>query len=404
MLKSFGYMINTVVVVLEARFLKNNGAYYGIGGHSYDFWKDYLQIFPKVVVAARVFKVDTLPNGVSRADGPGVSFMEFPGYVGPYRFLLSVIRVWKAAKILPYEGSAFVLRIPSTLSFFVWLILKKKSAPYCIELLGDAEEAASALLGLVPRLIKPFMVKFTKAQCAGAQVCSYCNRHSLKIKYPPSPGVATYIYTGIRLEKDAIRQPRAYHTPPDPLKIIYVASMAQYKGHSDLLEALAICRQMGRSCKLTLLGDGPERANLEDLADSLEIRQDINFLGRLPSGKAVCAQLDKADVFVSPSRTEGTPKAVIEAMARGLPVILSNIAGHMEFIADENSFEVRNPESLARKLIEISRDESRLSVMSRDSVTIAGKYTQDILGEQRRKCYLDLKLATQSYWQSPISA
>ncbi|GAB3976194.1 glycosyltransferase family 4 protein [Plantactinospora veratri] len=80
------------------------------------------------------------------------------------------------------------------------------------------------------------------------------------------------------------------------------------------------------------LGDGRYRPRLERLATDLGVRRQVHFTGTISAATEVRRQLDAADLFVMPSRTEGLPKALIEAMARGLPAVATSVGGIPELL------------------------------------------------------------------------
>ena len=80
------------------------------------------------------------------------------------------------------------------------------------------------------------------------------------------------------------------------------------------------------------MGDGRHRAELESLARTSGISAATKFLGELPNGEAIREQLDQATLMVLPSRTEGLPRVIIEAMARAVPCVASNVGGIPELL------------------------------------------------------------------------
>lgn len=100
------------------------------------------------------------------------------------------------------------------------------------------------------------------------------------------------------------------------------------KGYDVLLEALAaLAAAPGVGCHVLLIGEGPERARLHDQARRLGIEDRISFAGEMADPSRL---LEKMDVYVQPSRFEGTPNAVMEAMALGRPVVASAVDGIRE--------------------------------------------------------------------------
>ena len=118
--------------------------------------------------------------------------------------------------------------------------------------------------------------------------------------------------------------------PPD-LDVVSVNRLVAYKGTADLLEAFACVRAARPGARLLIIGDGPERAVLEARARRPDLVGGVVFAGQrsdLPQ------QLARARVFTLLSHDEGTPNAILEAMAAGLPVVATAIAGSAEAVED----------------------------------------------------------------------
>jgi glycosyltransferase involved in cell wall biosynthesis len=109
-----------------------------------------------------------------------------------------------------------------------------------------------------------------------------------------------------------------------------VGRLAPEKGIDDLLRAFAAVRS-GMDASLLIAGDGPDRMKLEALAAELGIGDAVEFAGYTAN---VAEALARMDVFVLPSRSEGIPLALLEAMAAGLPVVAARVGGVPEVVAD----------------------------------------------------------------------
>lgn len=118
--------------------------------------------------------------------------------------------------------------------------------------------------------------------------------------------------------------------------VLAVCRVTPIKGLEHLIEAIGRLARDGRRIRLAVAGrqDQGYTQRLRRLARSCGIADDIQFLGPLPPGAALRALYDKADVFVLPSLSEGTPKVILEAMSRGLPVIATNVGGVPDLIED----------------------------------------------------------------------
>lgn len=109
------------------------------------------------------------------------------------------------------------------------------------------------------------------------------------------------------------------------------------------LEALACVRKQ-QNIMGVLCGEGPQRAELEDRRNKLGLTADVQFTGYLPA-TSVWALMKKASVFVSLSAYEGRPNTVMEAMACGCPLVVSDIPAHRE-ILDESCALFVNPSNI----------------------------------------------------------
>ncbi len=113
-------------------------------------------------------------------------------------------------------------------------------------------------------------------------------------------------------------------------RLVSVGRLSSEKGQAGLLCALAkVARE--RDVELRLVGDGPERKELEALTTRLGLDERVTFVGRVPSGH-VAAELLQADAFIMSSFMEGLPVVLIEALAMSVPVIAPFVAGIPELV------------------------------------------------------------------------
>ncbi len=110
--------------------------------------------------------------------------------------------------------------------------------------------------------------------------------------------------------------------------VLTVGRLSHEKGHSDLIRALSSCHA---STRLVIVGDGPERRGLERLARTQRVGGSVIFAGMTSEVGPFYAM---ADVFALPSLSEGSPCALLEAMACGVPVVATRVGGVPEIAAD----------------------------------------------------------------------
>jgi glycosyltransferase involved in cell wall biosynthesis len=169
---------------------------------------------------------------------------------------------------------------------------------------------------------------------------------------------------------------------------VFVGALNQlYKAQDIIIKAMALARQRGLNARLKMIGDGQYRGYLENLAERLGVRDAIDFLGQVTAGAAVFKQLDSSDLFLLPSRQEGLPRGLIEAMSRGLPAVASTVGGIPELLPTDCLVPPNDARKLANKLIEVANDPARLERMSAENVRRAKDFTSNILNDERRQFY-----------------
>ncbi len=141
--------------------------------------------------------------------------------------------------------------------------------------------------------------------------------------------------------------------------IIYVGRLDHQKGVDWLLSLMPDVLAQLPSHDLLIVGDGPQRSALEVQAKSLGIAERVHFAGWREDVPAILAS---CDLLVLPSRWEGMPNALLEAMATGLPVVAANVAGVAEILgnlAEDQAVTVADIPGFQRKIVGILQDPRR---------------------------------------------
>lgn len=147
--------------------------------------------------------------------------------------------------------------------------------------------------------------------------------------------------------------------------LLFVGRLAAVKGVAILLQAFARLHESHPDAQLRLVGDGPERADLEAQAQALGLGDAVTFLGYLGQ-EDVAGELDGADLLVLPSFAEGVPVVLMEAMASRIPVVASRVAGVQELVEDGVSGHALPPgdiDTLVATLDGLLSDPSRRAAM-----------------------------------------
>jgi glycosyltransferase involved in cell wall biosynthesis len=137
--------------------------------------------------------------------------------------------------------------------------------------------------------------------------------------------------------------------------VMTVARLEKVKGVEYLIRAFATIAKDNQQIYLTIIGDGPERSNLEDLAASLGVGGRVKFLGEILNDE-LPPHLGGADCFVLSSLREGFGIVLLEAQAAGVPVIGSRVGGILDIIEDGKTGILAEPgdyKSIAEAILKI---------------------------------------------------
>ncbi len=387
-----------MTVVLEQRYDRTpDGAVWTPDQFDRNFWQQYLHVFDAVRVLARVRQVQSVPERYLRVDDERVEVEAVPYYVGPWQYLKNWFSVRRIIAQTIKKEDAYILRVSSQLANVLSPMLERKGIPYAVQVVCDPLDAFAP--GVLQHPIAPLMRKIMpwklRRQCHSAVAASYVTEKHLQRRYP-CPRESFAISSVQLQEKDFRDKAREYASQQEPFQLVFVGSLAQrYKGVDVLLKALAHCQESGRRFHLNIIGDGKYREEYETLTGELGLTADVHFVGSLAGATAVREYLDQADALVHPSKTEGLPRAVIEAMSRALPVLASRVGGIPELLAEEDLVCPGDEKVLAEKMMETFSSTSRLEAMSARNLKRSRDFQKKILDQRLRAFFEAVRAATE---------
>jgi glycosyltransferase involved in cell wall biosynthesis len=180
--------------------------------------------------------------------------------------------------------------------------------------------------------------------------------------------------------------------PPGAFVIGTVARLAPVKNHAMVLRAL---QRLDEDVHLVLIGAGPSRRALEELARELHVDRRVHFTGQLVEAENLHQFFD---VSVLCSRSEGFPNAVIEALAAGSPVVATPVGGVPEVISDRQTgllVPIDQPDALAASVQELRHDAALSKRLSEAGQARArGRYHQTVVISRLEALYQDLARET----------
>ncbi|MCM3885780.1 glycosyltransferase family 4 protein, partial [Frankia sp. R82] len=412
-----------VVVATEARFHRDaqDVVVSRTPSEAYRHWASYLGVFDEVVVLGRVGAAprDEPVTASSKTSsfpvaGTGVRVVELPPYQGLVGYLRTRRRLRRAvadgfrpggalaptprqravgsdrptrARQSPHViDTRYLAVMPGLVGATLIAVLRRRDLPYAMEIIGDAEAVAGGMFGRFAR--RPAR-RWLARRAVGARAVGYVTRETLQARYPAAPGALQAHYAYGRLGPDDFTpapRPRASR-PPTPATVVTIGSQERrYKGHDILLTAAGLLDAWKHSLRVVIVGSGRHHDQLVRAAQQAGLDGIVEFVPTLDRA-GVRALLDDADLFVLPSRTEGLPRVVIEALARGVPTLGTAVGGTVELLAHQDLVPPEDPLRLAIRMSEVLTSPALLAQMSARNRAAAEEYRGDRVDEQASAFY-----------------
>jgi glycosyltransferase involved in cell wall biosynthesis len=213
---------------------------------------------------------------------------------------------------------------------------------------GEEDNADAALLRALPAT--QTLVTLLNRQCDCINFIAPGVARAVQ-KIGLQPKRSAYIPNGVPMSQCIAQGPRE-----SAHRLVFVGRLVYQKGLDLLFPCLTRLKKEGLHFQLTVVGDGELRPGLEKLAQALGIEGQVRFMGEQPQD-VVAEELARADFFVLPSRYEGLSNAALEALACGLPCLLSRCGGLDTFLTKETGwvFDAHDPEEMGSVLGEALR-------------------------------------------------
>lgn len=382
-----------LLVTTEARYLRaRDGTVFTSGLYDRRFFDRYLTVFDEVCVLARVTpsSLKTAPDPRSVVEDDLVRVHALPDYRGALGSVRRARDVSRLSHLAVQRVDAVMLRAPGFVSQVTHRALG--DLPYGVEVVGDPAEVFRRGASRHPAraLIRRYYTSSLVRMTASADVVGYVSSMVLPDRYPAPGARATRVYSSVSLGPDSFLARGDRERPVRSL--VTVASLEQpYKGVDVLLAALTL---LPEDVTLTVVGDGSLRRELGELALRLGLGDRVTFRGNLPGPEAVRDVLGAADAFVLASRTEGLPRAMLEAMAAGLPCVGTRVGGIPELLPTEVLCAPGDPGGLAARLAHLVADQRAAARLGARLQEHARSYAADVLQHRRNELLTVLRERT----------
>jgi len=292
---------------------------------------------------------------------------------------------WKMIRKEKYDLCMLWSTLPGGLG--VWMLRKLTGLPYIVRVTGPDIPGFEARYQGVYKVVSPVI----KRTWRNAEVViGKCKQEIDMIQANENRVILKTIYNGIDTEKfQPIYQARK---PNEALKLLCVARLIQRKGQHMLIQAAEQLKAKEIPVQIKLVGNGDEEEAYRKLAKELKVEAEIEFVGYVP--REEIAQIYAwADAFCLPSYNEGMSNAVLEAMAVGLPVIVTPTGGTEELVSHGKNgfiFDFDDIDTLAEQIQQLAENPEKCTVMGKLARKRAETQDWGAIAKEYEKLFVEL--------------
>jgi len=299
----------------------------------------------------------------------------------------------KVKKIISNEIDTvdfLVLKAPGFYANIAAKLAQKKQKPYIVEVGGCAWDALWNH-GLKGKLIAPIHYYKTKQLVSEATHVLYVTKEFLQKRYPTrGKSVNCSNVELLSFDEQTLinRISKIKNYSDDQVLVIGTVGPVdvKYKGQQFIIKALAHLKNQGiKNFEYQLVGGG-DNSYLFSLANKLKVNRQVRFIGTMPHEKLM-NWFEEIDIYAQPSLTEGLPRALIEAMSKGLPSVGTRVGGIPELLDKNLTF--RKGKTIINEIEKLftSFNKKNMLQQAKRNFNESKKYDSNIIRKRREDFY-----------------
>lgn len=371
------------------------GEYYYKNQEWCNFYNRYLRVFESIRIAVRCSYPQKLKECRVKIEDPRVEVIEIPNFSGPKEYAMQYLNIGKAIEGICDGCDAAIVRLPSTIGQRVARQVIKKKLPFAVEVVYDAEDGWKSETNWLNRFLWKRIDREMRSTCYKADGISCVTEHYLQRHYfSKMKDAFTSHYSTLELPMSFYTSNKK-HPGERPLIITNVANQIQFngrKGFNEIIEAIGVLKHRGIKVYAKFVGQNYHNGveQFIELSKKLGVEDQIEYMGYLTRPE-LDSFLSEVDLFVMPTRAEGLPRVIIEAMAKGLPAISTPVSGNPELLDEHFLVKYEDVKTLADRIEELIKDKALYEKTSKINFEKSLKYEASVLEKKRYDFYMKLK-------------
>lgn len=369
----------------------NEGNYYDIT-LTKEVLDRYLKIVDQLFIAIRVKQIEdrSLIKNYSKLPSEKVHIYELPDILSPKGIIFEQKRTKQLLNNVVENSDLIFVRLPSLVGNKVIKIAKEKGKPYLSEVGGCAWDSYwnHSIKG---KVLAPYMFFNMRKVVRGSHFTSYVTEKFLQKRYPTNgqtcscSNVVLKQCGDINILKNRLKKIEKFDKKKPVIIGTTAAVNVKYKGQQYVIKAISKLNSKGYNLHYHLVGSG-DNSYLKRVAKKYGVLDKVHFLGVMKH-EDVLSWLEEIDIYVQPSKQEGLPRALIEAMSKGCPAIGSTTAGIPELLNNSMIFNNGNVNQICEKLEYLINSRDFMKEQATLNFNKAKEYDYKIIEERRFKFF-----------------
>lgn len=387
-----------LLISCDDYIFRHKGNFYFKNQEWHDFYQRYLRVFEELKICNRVIDEPELKKNRILCDDPRIEIHPLPIFHGPVQYAKTYFATGRAMKSAVDRCDAAILRLPSTVAQRLSKQVIKAGIPFATEIVFDAQDGADTSNNLMEKVLWRIIDKQMRATCSKADgVSCVTEKHLQQHYYSVRPNHFVSNYSTLALDKSFFTAPRLY-----PEKAVFTIAhvdlqigLHSRKGTDIIILALEKLKKKGIVVNVAFAGDDWNNSTEKILAYAKDhgIEGQVSCPGFL-TRQQLDAFLNQSDLFVLPTKAEGLPRVIIEAIAKGLPTVTTPASGNPELIPAHYLVDFYDVDALANRIEELVTSKEKYEKASKENYEHSLQYEASILQCRRDEFYRALKNRT----------
>lgn len=383
-----------VLLICDEYIYLNDGHYYAGSQERLEFLSRYIRVFDKIRLALRCVKEDCLKPQRVLIDNQKIEVYPLPIFHGPKEYAINYCNIGKALKNVAEGCDAAVLRLPSTIAQRAFDRVRKSGIPYATEIVFDAFDGAETADGLLEKLLWKEIDRKMRNICYNADgVSCVTEKHLQKRYFSIKENHFESHYSTLALKQTFFSSPRRFpeHKPLSIAHVDLQIGLHSRKGTDIVMSAIEKLKEKGHIVNVKFVGEDWDNSSaaIMNYAQAHNIAGQVECTGFL-TREQLGDFLDSCDLYVMPTKAEGLPRVIIEAMAKALPVITTPVSGNPELIPGHFLVDFHDVDTLALRIEELISDKTTYEEASKTNFENSLKYEASVLEKRRDEFYSKL--------------